>query len=219
VIAGQPAAWRYVLIVLLFGSYAALVHHSNSNANSKPIGVLLAITPLAALGFGLIWRAGHRLAAVGVTLILGAIVFSRWRVLESRYSLLYLLEDAALYGLLSLTFARSLTQGRTPLCTYWASSVHGALPPVLARYTRKVTAAWAVLFMAIVAGSIALYAWAPLSVWSAFANFITPLLIVLMFLCEYALRHKVLPPSHRTGLLRSVRAFLEAPRTDRVLRP
>jgi uncharacterized membrane protein len=219
VIAGRPAAWRYGLIVLLLGAYAALVHYSNSNPNAKPLGAVLAITPVMALGLGLAWRSSHRLAAIAVALVLSALIVSRWRMLESRYSLVYLLEDATVYGLLSFAFARSLAKDRVPLCSYWASLVHGSLPPVVARYTRRVTAAWAVFFALVVATSMVLYAWAPLPLWSAFANFVTLPLIALMFVSEYALRHKALPPSHRTGLLRSVRAFLDASRAGRMARP
>jgi uncharacterized membrane protein len=219
VIAGRPAAWRYGLIVLLVGGYAALVHYSNSNPSAKTLGAVLAITPVAAIGVGLAWRSAYRPAAIAIALFLGALIVTGWRVLESRFSLVYLLEDVMLYGLLCFAFARSLAQDRQPLCTYWASLAHGTLPPVVARYTRKVTAAWAVLFSLIVATSTVLYVWAPLQVWSAFANFLTLPLIVLMFVAEYALRRKVLPSSHRTGLIRSVRAFLEASRAARVVRP
>jgi uncharacterized membrane protein len=219
VIAGRPAAWRYGLIVLLVGGYAALVHYSNSNPSAKTLGAVLAITPVVAVGLGLVWRSSYRPAAIAIALFLGALIVSRWRVLESRYSLGYLLEDVTLYSLLCFAFARSLAQDRQPLCSYWATLAHGSLPPVVAHYTRKVTTAWALFFSLIVAISTVLYVWAPLQVWSVFANFLTLPLIALMFAAEYALRHKVLPSSHRTGLIRSVRVFLDASRAARVVGP
>ena len=76
---------------------------------------------------------------------------------QSNFPLVYLLEDVGFYALLSLTFARSLVSGRMPLCTHWADLVHGPLPPLVARYTRKTTAAWAVFFALIAAASLALY--------------------------------------------------------------
>ena len=217
--ARRQAAWRYGWIVLLFAAYAALVHYSNSHSNAKPLGAVLAIAPLLAVGVGMAWRSPYPFAAVTLALVAAALVLSRWKILESNYSLVYLLEDLMLYGLLSLTFARSLAKNRVPLCTYWATLVHGPLPPVVQSYTRTVTAVWAVFFALIGATSIALYAWAPLQAWSAFANFVTLPLIGLMFLSEYVVRRKVLPPSHRTGLLRSVRVFLDASRAARMVRP
>jgi uncharacterized membrane protein len=218
VIAGRQTAWRYGWIVLLLGGYAALVHYSNAHPDTKPLGAVLAVAPLLALALGLAWRCAYRLAAVTLALPLGALVYSRWQTLESNYSLMYLLEDLALYGLLGITFARSLLRNHVPLCTYWATLVHGPLPPVVERYTRTVTAVWAVFFALIGATSAVLYAWAPLQVWSAFANFVTLPLIALMFLSEYLVRRKILPPSHQTGLLRSVRVFLDASRAARMVR-
>lgn len=216
--AGRQTAWRYGWILLLFGGYAALVHYSNARPNAKPLGAVLAVAPLLALALGLAWRSTHRLVAVTLALLLGALVGSLWQILESNYSLLYLLEDLALYGLLSLTFGRSLLRNQVPLCTYWATLVHGPLPPLVGRYTRTVTAAWAVFFALTGAASAVLYAWAPQQMWSAFANFVTLPLIALMFLSEYAVRRKILPPSHQTGLLRSVRVFLDASRAARTAR-
>ncbi len=216
---GRQAAWRYGWIVLLFAGYAALVHYSNSHSDAKPLGAVLAVAPLLALGLGMAWRCAYPLAAVTLALAVAALALSRWKILESNYSRLYLLEDLMFYGLLGVTFARSLARKRVPLCTYWATLVHGQLPAVVERYTRTVTAAWAAFFALLSATSIGLYAWAPLQAWSAFANFVTLPLVALMFLSEYLVRRKILPPSHRTGLLRSVRVFLDASRAARMARP
>jgi uncharacterized membrane protein len=218
VIPGRQAAWRYGWIVLLLAGYAALVHYSNSHSGAKPLGAVLAVAPLLAIGLGVAWRSTYRLTAVALALLAGSLAFSRWKILESNYSLLYLLEDLTLYGLLSVTFARSLAKNRMPLCSYWATLVHGPLPPLVARYTRTVTTAWAVFFALIGATSVTLYAWASLPAWSAFANFVTLPLVGLMFLSEYAVRRKTLPPSHRTGLLRSVQVFLDASRAAPMVR-
>lgn len=217
-IAGRQAAWRYGWIVLPLAGYAVLVHYSNSHSDAKLLGALLAVAPLIALSIAVAWRSTYRLTAVTLVLFAGALAFSRWKILESNYSLLYLLEDLILYGFLSVTFARSLAKNRMPLCTYWATLVHGPLPSLVARYTRTVTAAWAVFFALIGATSVALYAWASLQAWSAFANFVTLPLVGLMFLSEYVVRRKILPPSHQTGLLRSVRVFLDASRAARLAR-
>jgi uncharacterized membrane protein len=142
---------------------------------------------------------------------------SCWPILERNFSLLYLLEDLGFYGVLSVTFARSLVGGRVPLCTYWADLVHGPLPAPVARYTRNTTAAWAVFFALVGAASLALYVYAPLRVWSAFSYFVTLPLVVLMFVGEYAVRRRVLPPLHRSGLLDSVLVYLNSSRRTRIV--
>jgi uncharacterized membrane protein len=194
------------------------VHYSNSHPSAKPLGAVLAIAPLLAVGLGVAWRLTYRLAAIALILLLGALVFILWRTVKGNYPLVYLLEDLTLYSVLGLAFARSLAGDKVPLCTQWATLVHGPLPAVVERYTRRVTAGWAIFFALLVAASAALYMWTSLTAWSAFSNFVTLPLIALMFVSEYALRHRVLPPSHRTGLLRSVRVFLDASRAVRLAR-
>jgi uncharacterized membrane protein len=209
-ISGRKAAERYGCIALLLLGYAVLVHYSNLSPSAKPLGAVLASAPPLALGLGLTWRSGYRLVALALAALLATLIFLHWQVLQSNYPLLYLLEDVTVYALLSMTFARSLLRGHVPLCTYWADLVQGPLPAVVARYTRKTTAAWA-LFFALIAGmSLALYQWSPLRIWSAFSNFGTLPLVVLMFVGEYAVRLRVLPPQHRTGLLTSVRVYLDS---------
>jgi hypothetical protein len=64
--------------------------------------------------------------------------------------------------------------------------VRGHLEPRLAHYSRQVTVAWTVFFVAMMCMSILLYLLAPISVWSAFANLATLPLVALMFIVEYA---------------------------------
>jgi len=210
-----PGAPRYGSLALLAIGYAILVHYTNSNANAKPLGVVLASAPPLALGLALAWRSSYRLPALALAALLAGLILSHWRILQSKYPLVYLLEDVGVYALLSVTFARSLVRPRVPLCTYWADLVHGPLPAAVARYTRKTTAAWAIFFVLIGATSLTLYQLASLPVWSAFSNFVALPLVVLMFLGEYAVRRRVLPPAHRTGLWASVRVYLDSSRPTR----
>lgn len=85
-------------------------------------------------------------------------------------------------------FARTLKNGRVPLVTSLARSVHGSLTPDLEIYTRHVTLAWSLFFAAQIAGSILLFFFASLETWSMFINILSTPLVVLMFLCEYTYR-------------------------------
>jgi uncharacterized membrane protein len=206
--ATRRGAWLAVLIA----GYAIVAHYTNSNPQAKSLGAVMAIAPPLAVALGFAWRSRYRVLALAVATLAAALLAAYWRVVEANFARVYLFEDCGVYALLSFTFARTLLRGRVPLCTRWADLLHGPLPPVVVRYTRTTTAAWAVFFALISCVSLALYQFAPLRVWSVFSNFFTLPLVVLMFVGEYAVRRKRLPAAHRTGLLESVRVYLDSSR-------
>jgi uncharacterized membrane protein len=80
------------------------------------------------------------------------------------------------------------------------------------RYTRQVTAAWAIFFLANGAATLLLYAFAPLRIWSMFVNFASLPLIALMFAAEYAVRRRVLNQVQTGGLMATLRVYFADPR-------
>jgi uncharacterized membrane protein len=219
VIKGGAATRRCAWIAVLIAGYAIVAHYTNANPQAKSLGAVMAVAPPLAVALGFAWRSSYRMLALAVATLAAALLATYWRVVEANFALVYLFEDCGVYALLSFTFARTLLPGRTPLCTLWADLVHGPLPPAVARYTRNTTAAWALFFALITCVSLALYQFAPLRVWSVFSNFFTLPLVVLMFIGEYAVRRKRLPTEHRTGLLASVRVYLDASRHPTTQRP
>jgi uncharacterized membrane protein len=212
VIKGGAATRRFVWFAVLIAGYAALAHYTNSNPRAKSLGALMAIAPLLAVALGFAWRSAYRLPALALVALAVTLLAIFWRTVEGHFALVYFLEECGAYALLGLTFARSLLPGRTPLCTRWADLLHGPLPDQVARYTRNTTAAWAVFFALLTCASLLLYEYAPLRVWSAFSNFATVPLIVLMFIGEYAVRRRLLPAEHRTGLWQSMRVYFDTQR-------
>lgn len=206
------ATRRYAWIAVFIAGYATLAHYTNSDPRAKSLGVVLALAPLLVLALGFAWRSPYRLPCLLLAGLAAVLLVIHWRTLEGNFPLVYLVEECGVYALLSFTFARTLARGRVPLCTHWAHLVHGPLPPAVARYTRNTTAAWALFFALITCASLALYQYAPLRLWSAFSNFFTIPLVALMFMGEYAVRRRCLPAEHRTGLLQSVRVYLDSPR-------
>jgi uncharacterized membrane protein len=101
----------------------------------------------------------------------------------------------------------SLLGNRVALCTQLADKVHGPLTPQELRYTRRVTAAWALFFLLITGATFGLFLFTPLRIWSLFANFCVLPLIGLMFVAEYAVRRRVLPQVPRRGILAAVRVY------------
>jgi uncharacterized membrane protein len=116
-------------------------------------------------------------------------------------------QQAGFYSMMAFTFARTLRRDRVPLCTHFADRVHGPLSPLELRYTRGVTIAWSVFFLANLVATFFLFEFAPIRVWSLFANFISLPLILLMFVAEYAIRLRVLPKVQRNGLLATLRVY------------
>ncbi len=146
-------------------------------------GSWMALAPLlAATVLG--WRTRARWPAL--LLAAGAAIWLWARPGNTPGTLLA--EHVGVYlGLLWL-FARTLRRGREPLVTQIAQRVRGVLPPEVASYTRRVTQAWCVFFAAMAAASTALFLYAPLPVWSLFANLLNLPLVAAMFLAEYVVR-------------------------------
>jgi uncharacterized membrane protein len=203
--------WRRRLqlaaIIAFVAAYAGLSHYSNSVAKTHDLGVGLALGPVLAVGLGLIWRWTH----LGVALLAaaGAAVLLRhyWPILEKNFAVVYLLQEGGFYSLMAASFGQSLLEGRVALCTQLADKVHGPLTPQEVRYTRRVTAAWALFFISVTVATVGLFLFAPLRVWSLFANFCVLPLIGLMFVAEYAVRRRVLPQAPRRGILAAVRVY------------
>jgi uncharacterized membrane protein len=116
---------------------------------------------------------------------------------------------AAINFFLLWLFGRTLLQGREPLITTVARRVHGvaALEPRIEAYTRRVTLAWSCFFAAQILLSGLLFAFAPLEIWSLFANVLAFPLSVLMFAGEYCYRVVHYPDHPRASITGVVRAF------------
>jgi uncharacterized membrane protein len=208
----RAAGYARVAAVGALGlAYAWLAHRSNT-ADSGRGGVLLALAPIAVAALALGWRSQHRLPAMSLAVAACIAALLALPMLQRHTSLIYWIEHAATQSLLCVAFARSLAPGRESMCTMFARMVHGTLGPAMERYTRQVTLAWSVFFGAMASVSTALFFAAPVSVWSAFANFCTGPLIVLMFVGEYAVRRRVLPDVEHAGIVAGVQAFWKTPR-------
>ena len=207
----RAAGYARVAAVGGFGLvYAVLAHRSNTVAS--PGGALLALAPLAVAALVLGWRSRHRLPAMSVAVAACIAAVLALPLLERHTSMIYWVEHAATQSLLCVAFARSMAPGRVSMCTMFARMVHGTLAPAMERYTRQVTAAWSIFFGAMALVSTALFFGAPVSVWSAFANFLTAPLIALMFIGEYMVRRRVLPDVEHAGIVAGVQAFWNTPR-------
>ena len=212
-----PRWLRPALVAALVLLYALLEHYTSTTAAATPrtaaLGAALAATPLL-----LAWLLfARRLARAWISLPLGLlsaglVLFSCWRQIEHNFPLMYMLQEVGVYLMLAFGFGRSLLAGQVPLCTHWANMLHGPLSEPVQRYTRSVTLAWTIFFVAVGCTSALLYRFAPLRVWSVFSNFLTLPLAALMFAIEYELRRRRLPWMRRAGLADTARAYFATTR-------
>ncbi len=203
--------WRLRLqlaaVVVFLVAYAGLSHYSNSVAKTHDFGVGLALGPVLAVGLLLLWRWTHLWVALMGAAAAAVFLHHYWPVLEKNFSVVYLLQEGGFYSLMAASFGVSLLGRRVALCTQLADKVHGPLTPQEVRYTRRVTAAWALFFILITGATVGLFFFAPLRIWSLFANFCVLPLIGLMFVAEYAVRRCALPQVPRRGILAAVRVY------------
>jgi uncharacterized membrane protein len=194
-------------VVLFFIAYSATSHYSNLNPQARDLAVALALAPMLTLGMVLLWRWRGPWVALVCAAAAALALRSSWSTLLQNFSIVYLVQQAGFYSMMAFTFARTLRKDRVPLCTQFADRVHGPLSALELRYTRNVTIAWSAFFLGNLATTFLMFEFAPLRVWSMFANFISLPLILLMFVAEYAVRLCVLPKVPRNGLLATLRVY------------
>lgn len=192
-------------IAALVISYAALSYYSDSSPHAKGLGAALSIGPILFIGLVLLWRWTKPLTALLAAALLGASLFRYWGMIEKNYRWADLAQQCGIYGLIALSFARSLFGGRVPLCTQLTMQMHGALTPVETAYTRRATAAWAIFYLLIASAILIIFFVGSRSAWSFFVNFATFGLIIIMAVADHALRRRLLPQHPAGGILGIIR--------------
>ena len=129
-------------------------------------------------------------------------------------SLLLYLPPAALNVAFGVFFAMTLAPGREPRIASFARLERGGeLPSDLARYTRRLTWLWTVLFFVSAAIGLLLAAFAPLHVWSAFVNVASYVAVAALFVGEYLYRKIRFPHYRHAPLATLVRIVVQDRRT------
>ena len=185
--------------------YCIVVYHADDGL----AGALMAAPLLAVACFVLGWSRRGRIL-LGLLALIGLIGFLLWRAFGADPTLLYPVPYLAVYLCLLWLFGRTLRAGRQPLITRLAAHVHGELVAEMVRYTRRVTWAWCVFFVAMALTSLLLFVVAPLPIWSAFNTLLNLPLLVAMYLGEYAWRlwrHPDFSPASIATVVRAFRDF------------
>jgi len=190
-------------------AYPLLAHWASHDGRGWVAALALADLALVILIEPLLHRRGW---AWGVFVLLLA---GLWALALTSHAHLLLLAPPVLFvGLVAWFFGRSLRAPREPLITRIVAAMDqcepAQLPPSLYRYSRNLTAAWAVLLalLAVVNGVLALVAvpdgvldslghppaWGvPREHWSLIANLLNYGVVGGFFIGEYALRHRFFP--------------------------
>lgn len=209
--------WRLTVplaVAALVTGYPVLVHELIASARWPGLTVLAGLLPLLGLVALIVAKAGQRWLALPV-LVAGAALGWHWRsALQGNFAWIYLLQHVGMQVFLGWLFARTLLPRKTPLITQLAIRMRGPLAPELLRYTRAATFAWVLFFAFDGAVSLLLFALAPFSLWSLFANVLTWPLVAAMFVGEYVVRRLAHPRIEHVSITAGMRAFWSRPSGD-----
>ncbi len=194
-----------IAVLLLLGAGGG--HVLMTQAPQSPWAVALLLGPMATLTTLWLWRAGQRLLAAAIVVVLMALAWAmHQRHLQPET--LYVAQHVGAHLALAAWFWSTLRG--TPLIVQVARRVH-ALTPTMRAYATHVTRAWVIYFVAMASVSIALYLLAPFSRWSFFANVLTPVAVVVMFAGEHWFRYRRHPEFERVTMRVAVNAWRNGP--------
>lgn len=206
---------RVALAAVALGAVAglALVYLGSTERLPPLLAVVTALAPPLAGAVALAWHSRLRwlVALAGLGALLVAVL--RADELSRHVSTLWFVQHAAVHALLAVGFGRTLLPGAEPLATRIARAVLPSMPPAVVRYSRGVTLAWTVYFVAMTVISVALFFGGRGAAWSTFATLVSGPLVVLMFVLEFALRRRMLPASHCASIAQTVAGFRALMRT------
>ena len=185
----------------------ALAYLSSSSRLAPPLSVGIALTPPLAGAIALGWHSRLRWPVLLAAIALGIAAALNLDWLARHVSALWFVQHAAVHGLLAIYFGRTLLPGEVPLATRIAQAVLPSMPPAVVRYSRGVTLAWTIYFVAMTVISVALYVGSSTRTWSTFATVVSGPLVAVMFVLEFALRRRLLPASHCASIAQTVAGF------------
>ncbi|MDP5239242.1 hypothetical protein Q9Q94_06860 [Uliginosibacterium sp. 31-16] len=202
---------RLALIGLLGAAYLWLGHLASISADPPLLSILIGLAPLSVSA---VLLAVHSRSAWLIALcaagLLGMLVYIDF--LRANMAWVYFIQHAGMHTMLGLMFGRTLSRDRTvALCSQISCFVYSkeTLDAKFFDYAWAVTVMWTIYFAFTTALSTLLFFFGPLSVWSVYANLLTPVIIGLLFVVEYAIRIRVLPNRQHAGIAGSIRAYRE----------
>ncbi len=160
------------------------IHAAIATSTWTQLVVVVPIVQLLILGAIAVFRDPVRVRWLGPIAVVAAFAIV-WAE-RSGFTLTAMpgLPHAMAYSALLVGFGYTLLPGHEAILTRAVTAVRGPLPADMIVHTRRVTFAWCCFFAAQLLGSLLLYLFAPLEVWSLFINVLNLPLVVLMFVAE-----------------------------------
>ncbi|NDP41208.1 MAG: hypothetical protein GZ089_00585 [Aromatoleum sp.] len=212
---GDRPAVRTVAAGLALAAYVLISHYASSlPPEDGSRFAVIALLPYLAAAAVLAWRSRHRYAWLLACAALAALAWRHLDAIGDHAVWVYFIQHAGGNAILALIFGRSLVGNRVPLCSRIAAITHVSLEPRLARYTRRVTLAWTIFFAANACLSALLFAYAPIVLWSVFANLLDIPLVALMFAVEYVVRLRLLPDIEHIPIFDGIRLYFRLGRAS-----
>lgn len=199
-------------IVLAGAAYLTFNHLLTIDARPSLWMLALGVTPVTVMGLLAAWHSRLRWVALPLLALLALAVLVYLEDLRNHVNWLYFVQHAGTMLLLAITFGSTLGQGdANALCSrvtrLMLPDSRESPDPDYMRYTWKVTVAWTAYFVISALVSVGLFFLGPLPVWSYFANLLTPVLVGLMFVIEYAVRVRVLPDRPHFSIAQTIQAY------------
>ena len=201
---------RIVAIALLSAGYLALSQWLMTSAPDSPWNAAALLAPVLAAAAIAAWAAGQRVRSVLALAGIAALCLQALLGVLIPAPLLYLGQHVGINLGLAWWFGSGLREGHEALVTRMAGLVHRHMTAPMVAYTRNVTRAWVVYFIAMSATSLLLFVLAPFETWAWFANFATPPALAAMFGGERLLRYRLHPDFERSSVADAIRAYRQA---------
>lgn len=201
---------RAALAVGAVVAYQILAHHAVATPGEHGLGLAMALVPPLLIALAAAARSPRRGWLLPLWALAAAALWAARMPLARHFEWGLYIEHVSFNLGMALVFGRTLANARVPLCTQFATMIHGSLTPAVARYTRQITLAWTVFFVAIAAVSTVLFAAAPIVAWATFANYLALPLVGAMFVAEHACRRFALRGEPSARMLDAIRAYRQS---------
>lgn len=196
-------------IAVVGAAYLAFSHFLTIDENPNLLMLVVGVVPLTVMAVVAAWHSRMRWPALLALAALALLVMLYLDELRNHINWLYFMQHVGAMSLLAITFGATLGRGDADaLCSRVTRMLlPSPADPVYMRYTWKVTLVWTAYFVLSAVLSVGLFFLGPLTVWSFFANLLTPVTVGMMFVVEYLVRVRVLPDREHYSIAQIVQAY------------
>lgn len=184
--------------------YGALVHYGVLTGRFVPaLALMLGVLVWGALGR---LRCGLGPWSLLPSLVAAVLLFGALRA-DTLVAVFFVPPLVVPLGL-AVLFGRTLLPGATPLITQISQVMKGELDARALRYTRRVTQAWMLFFLALALEAALLARFTAPATWSLFANGLNYVFVAAFFGIEFLIRRRLFKEVTHPPFVDFLRALL-----------